>query len=69
MCRSCGSSMGNNTVYANSAKFVAEALARERIPIIYGGGRLGIMGEGIPKPHISMTYLIARDQVWCPKPH
>ena len=36
--------MGNSTIYADAARSVGEALAKERIPVIYGGGRLGIMG-------------------------
>ncbi|GAA6038029.1 hypothetical protein JCM8097_007507 [Rhodosporidiobolus ruineniae] len=40
----CGASPGNDPAYAAAAKSVAQALAREGIETIYGGGTHGIMG-------------------------
>jgi len=32
-------------MYTTAAQSLGEALAAERIPVVYGGGRRGIMGE------------------------
>ncbi|MFO7977498.1 MAG: TIGR00730 family Rossman fold protein [Bacteroidales bacterium] len=40
----CGSSAGNDTVYASEAKELGRILALRGIEVIYGGGRVGIMG-------------------------
>lgn len=42
---SCGSSPGLLPIYANAAKAVGRALAQNNIPLIYGGGRRGLMGK------------------------
>lgn len=40
----CGSKKGNNPVYTNHAKELAQMLAMKKITLIYGGGNVGIMG-------------------------
>lgn len=42
---SCGSSPGSLSLYANAARAVGRSLAENNIPLIYGGGRRGIMGK------------------------
>lgn len=41
---SCGSSPGSMSLYSNAAKAVGKALAENNIPLVYGGGRRGLMG-------------------------
>jgi uncharacterized protein (TIGR00730 family) len=40
----CGSKMGEQDVYAQHAKELAAILAAQKIELIYGGGKKGIMG-------------------------
>ena len=40
----CGSSSGNDPVYRNQATLLGQILAKRGIRIIYGGGRVGLMG-------------------------
>ncbi len=40
----CGSSAGNNAAYMAAAREVGQVLAQANIPIVYGGGRVGLMG-------------------------
>src|SRR5947209_5849788 len=40
----CGARTGNGNVYADVAKSVGERIADERFGIVYGGGRVGLMG-------------------------
>jgi uncharacterized protein (TIGR00730 family) len=40
----CGASSGNDPRYAAAAAVVGERLARSGIQLVYGGGRLGLMG-------------------------
>lgn len=40
----CGSSIGNKTQYAETAKELAKLMAAENIALIYGGAKVGIMG-------------------------
>jgi uncharacterized protein (TIGR00730 family) len=44
ICVFCGSSAGNNQLYADAARETGTTLARRRITLIYGGGRVGLMG-------------------------
>jgi uncharacterized protein (TIGR00730 family) len=44
ICVFCGASTGRDPGYAAAAARTGETLARRRIRIIYGGGRLGLMG-------------------------
>ncbi len=40
----CGSSMGFDPIYRQSASAVGRALARNGIELVYGGGKVGLMG-------------------------
>jgi uncharacterized protein (TIGR00730 family) len=44
VCVFCGSSCGNNDVYANAARAMGETLGCSGIDLVYGGGRVGLMG-------------------------
>lgn len=44
LCIFCGSSLGNNPGYAAVAARVGELVARRGLTLIYGGGRVGLMG-------------------------
>ena len=40
----CGSSMGNDPAFADAARAIGSEMARRGIGLVYGGGRLGLMG-------------------------
>lgn len=40
----CGSSAGTDPAFAEAARATAAAMVREKIQLVYGGGRLGLMG-------------------------
>jgi hypothetical protein len=40
----CGSKTGNKAIYASEARLLAEIVAKNKIELIYGGGKAGIMG-------------------------
>jgi uncharacterized protein (TIGR00730 family) len=44
VCVYCGSSAGNDPVYAEQARALARALVERDIGLVYGGGKVGIMG-------------------------
>lgn len=44
LCVFCGSHTGSDRVYSDAAKRVGEELADRRIRLIYGGGKVGLMG-------------------------
>jgi uncharacterized protein (TIGR00730 family) len=44
ICIFCGSSAGNDPAYAALARSAGEGLARRGIGVVYGGGRVGLMG-------------------------
>jgi uncharacterized protein (TIGR00730 family) len=44
LCVFCGSSAGNNQVYADAARETGKILARLGVALVYGGGRVGLMG-------------------------
>jgi uncharacterized protein (TIGR00730 family) len=44
ICVYCGSAIGIKTEYAESARKVGQALARHGFGLVYGGGRVGLMG-------------------------
>ncbi len=44
ICVFCGSSKGKNPEFANSAQWLGAELARRGITLIYGGGKIGLMG-------------------------
>ena len=41
----CGSSFGSNKNYAETAKELGKVIAKEGIGLVYGGARVGLMGE------------------------
>jgi uncharacterized protein (TIGR00730 family) len=43
-CIFCGSSVGNRPSYASAAVSLAAQLVSQKISIVYGGGRVGLMG-------------------------
>ncbi len=44
ICVFCGSSSGASSAYAEAARRVGETLGRHEVDLIYGGGRVGLMG-------------------------
>jgi uncharacterized protein (TIGR00730 family) len=44
ICVFCGASSGRDPAYAAAAALTGETLARRGIRLVYGGGRLGLMG-------------------------
>ena len=40
----CGSSIGLNSVYAEAAKSLGVYMAKNNIGLVYGGGKIGLMG-------------------------
>jgi len=44
ICVFCGSSPGNRPAYAAAAQAVGRALAQRGVGLVYGGGRVGLMG-------------------------
>ena len=45
ICVFCGSSSGNRKEYAGGARALGKVLAERDIGLVYGGGRVGLMGE------------------------
>lgn len=44
VCVFCGSSSGSRPEYADAARQVGAAIANQGWPLVYGGGRVGLMG-------------------------
>lgn len=44
LCIYCGSRMGASPVYADAARAMAAAMVANNIALVYGGGRVGLMG-------------------------
>jgi uncharacterized protein (TIGR00730 family) len=40
----CGSSMGSDPAFRDAARAIGEAMAERGVGLVYGGGRLGLMG-------------------------
>ncbi len=40
----CGSSIGYNSIYVNAAKELGNYFAKHNIGLVYGGGKIGLMG-------------------------
>ena len=40
----CGSNAGNDETYLNTARQLGKALAQQKIGVVYGGARIGLMG-------------------------
>ncbi|MBL8865643.1 MAG: TIGR00730 family Rossman fold protein [Planctomycetia bacterium] len=45
VCVFCGSASGGNPVFAETARALGTELARRSLALVYGGGRIGLMGE------------------------
>jgi uncharacterized protein (TIGR00730 family) len=45
VCVFCGSAAGANPVYAITARELGRELAERKLALVYGGGRVGLMGE------------------------
>ena len=45
VCVFCGSQSGSNPAYAAAARELGRELARRGLGLVYGGGRVGLMGE------------------------
>ena len=45
VCVFCGSGSGSDPAYAEAARATGLALARAGLALVYGGGRVGLMGE------------------------
>ncbi len=41
----CGSNLGKNSIFISAAKELAKVLVNNNLSLVYGGGRLGLMGE------------------------
>jgi len=44
VCVFCGSNTGKDEVYRSAAKSLGEAIVRRGLRLVYGGGRIGLMG-------------------------
>ena len=44
VCVFCGSNAGSSPVYADAARALVDELARRGMGLVYGGGRVGLMG-------------------------
>ncbi|HEY1799527.1 MAG TPA: TIGR00730 family Rossman fold protein [Terriglobales bacterium] len=44
ICVFCGSNSGSRTVYTKAAEDLGRLLARKKLALVYGGGRVGLMG-------------------------
>ncbi|MEN3930487.1 TIGR00730 family Rossman fold protein [Microvirga sp. W0021] len=44
ICVYCGSSAGNNPEFTQAAQYLGQKMANENIRLVYGGGKLGLMG-------------------------
>jgi len=44
ICVFCGSNSGNNEAYTQAARDTGRTLAQLNIDLVYGGGRIGLMG-------------------------
>jgi uncharacterized protein (TIGR00730 family) len=40
----CGSALGNDPAFSDAARSTAAAMVRHQVQLVYGGGRLGLMG-------------------------
>ena len=45
VCVFCGASSGRGTAYLEAARAFGAEVARRRLGLVYGGGRVGLMGE------------------------
>ena len=45
LCVFCGSSFGSDPKYAQAAERLGAIIAGRKLGLVYGGGRVGLMGE------------------------
>ena len=45
ICVYCGSSPGNDPTYLQAARSLGQEIANRKLTLVYGGGRIGLMGE------------------------
>jgi hypothetical protein len=45
ICVYCGSSPGKDPAYLQAARSLGQEIAKQQLTLIYGGGRIGLMGE------------------------
>jgi uncharacterized protein (TIGR00730 family) len=45
ICVFCGSNNGADPIYLEAAQMVGEFLAKKNVELVYGGGRVGLMGK------------------------
>jgi uncharacterized protein (TIGR00730 family) len=45
VCVFCGSAAGTNPVYTATARELGRSLAARKLTLVYGGGRVGLMGQ------------------------
>jgi len=45
ICVFCGSSCGNNPIYIEAVNKLIKTFLRNNITLIYGGAKVGLMGE------------------------
>jgi predicted Rossmann-fold nucleotide-binding protein len=45
ICVYCGSSSGDNPEYMQAARVLGEEIAARDLTLVYGGGRVGLMGR------------------------
>ena len=45
VCVFCGSAAGTNPLYAEAARELGRELAARKLALVYGGGRVGLMGQ------------------------
>jgi len=45
ICVFCGSALGSDPAFSRTARQLGEELARRDLTLVYGGGRIGLMGE------------------------
>jgi uncharacterized protein (TIGR00730 family) len=45
VCVFCGSAAGSNPLYAETARELGRELAARKLTLVYGGGRVGLMGQ------------------------
>ena len=64
ICVFCGSSSGNNEIYKTKAKKFGEHLAKKGYKLVYGGGKVGLMGiiaDSVLNAGGSVTGVIPKD--------
>ena len=44
ICVFCGSNSGNNPLFVDHSKKLGKIMAKEKIELVYGGAKIGLMG-------------------------